>query len=108
MSMVSTSAPSTMCRVEAATWFSDSWYASLRGFTATCPRKVFVERFPDFVRPWARVSNRLLEELKAMGLSASAEVSERLAPRLGMQVKAPTLLRYLRAIPSPSDTPVRV
>src|SRR5216684_5835043 len=25
-----------------------------------------------------------------------------------MQVKAPTLLRYLRAIPSPSDTPVRV
>ncbi len=43
-----------------------------------------------------------------MGLSASAEVSERLAPRLGMQVKAPTLLRYLRAIPSPSDTPVRV
>jgi transposase len=43
-----------------------------------------------------------------MGLSASAEVSERLAPRLGMQVKAPTLLRYLRAISSPSDTPVRV
>jgi len=77
-------------------------------WTATCPRKVFAERFPDFVRPWARVSNRLLEELKALGLSASAEVSERLAPRLGMQVKAPTLLRYLRAIPSLSDAPVRV
>jgi transposase len=43
-----------------------------------------------------------------VGLSASAEVSERLAPRLGMQVKAPTLLRYLRAIPSLSDAPVRV
>src|SRR5260370_9105789 len=77
-------------------------------WTATCPRKVFAERLPDLVQPWARVSNRLLEELKALGLSASAEVSERLAPRLGMQVKAPTLLRYLRAIPSPSDTPVRV
>jgi transposase len=77
-------------------------------WTATCPRKVFAERFPDFVRPWARVSNRLLEELKALGLSASAEVSERLAPRLGMQVKAPTLLGYLRAMPSPADTPVRV
>src|SRR6266852_3029216 len=59
-------------------------------WTATCPCKVF------------------LEELKALGLSASAEVSERLAPRLGMQVKAPTLLRSLRAIPSPSDTLVRV
>ncbi len=77
-------------------------------WTATCPRKVFAERLPDLVQPWARVSNRLLEELKALGLSASAEVSERLAPRLGMQVKAPTLLRYLRTIPSPSDEPVRV
>jgi transposase len=69
----------------------------------TCPRKVFAERLPEFVRPWARVSNRLLEELKAIGLSASAEVSERLAPRLGMKVKAPTLLRYLRTI---TDAPV--
>jgi transposase len=66
--------------------------------TATCPRKVFAERLPDLVQPWARVSNRLLEELKAIGLAASAEVSERLAPRLAMKVKAPTLLRYLRTI----------
>ncbi len=73
----------------------------------TCQRKVFAERLPDLVRPWARVSNRLLEELKALGLSASAEVNERLAPRLGMKVKAPTLLRYLRAIPPPDDAPVR-
>ena len=64
---------------------------------ATCRRKVFAERLPDLVQPWARMSNRLLEELKAIGLAASAEVSERLAPRLGMKVKAPTLLRYLRA-----------
>jgi transposase len=34
--------------------------------TATCPRKVFAERLPELVRPWARVSNRLLEELKAL------------------------------------------
>ncbi len=47
---------------------------------STCQRKVFTERFPDLVQPWARISNRLLEELKAIGLSASAEVSERLAP----------------------------
>ncbi len=71
-----------------------------------CSRKVFAERLPDLVQPWARVSNRLLEELKAIGLSASAEVSERLAPRLGMQVKAPTLLRYLRTLPDPPRTDV--
>jgi transposase len=74
----------------------------------SCPRKVFAERIPDLVQPWARVSNRLFAELKALGLAASAEVSERLAPRLGMRVKAPTLLRYLRTIPPPSDVSVRV
>jgi transposase len=62
--------------------------------TATCPRKVFAERLLDLVRAYARVSNRLLEELKAIGLAASAEVSERLTPRLGMKVKAPTLLPF--------------
>src|SRR5438270_4874180 len=77
-------------------------------WTATCPRKVFAERLPDLVQPWARVSNRLLEELKALGLAASAQVNERLAPRLGMHVKAPTLLRYLRVIPPPAKTSVRV
>ncbi len=75
---------------------------------STCPRKVFAERLAQLVQPWARVSNRLLSELQALGLSASAEVSERLAPRLGMQVKAPTLLRYLRTIASPSDVSVRI
>ena len=43
-----------------------------------------------------------------MGLAASAEVSERLAPRLGMQVKAPTLLRYLRTIKDPPKADVTV
>src|SRR5436305_5904741 len=74
----------------------------------TCPRKVFAERLPDLVQAYARVSNRLLEELKVIGLAASAEVSERLAPRLGMKVKAPTLLRHLRTIPDPPDDPVHV
>jgi transposase len=45
--------------------------------TATCPRKVFAERLPELVRPWARVSNRLLEELKAIGLAASAALPAR-------------------------------
>jgi transposase len=71
-----------------------------------CQRKVFAERLPDLVQPWARVSNRLFSALKAIGLSASAEVSERLTPQLGIPVKAPTLLRYLRTIPDPPRTDV--
>jgi transposase len=69
-----------------------------------CSRKVFAERLPDLVQPWARVSNRLREELKAIGLSASAEVSERLAPRLGMKVKAPTRLALSADYPRPSQS----
>ncbi len=71
-----------------------------------CQRKVFAERLPDLVQPWARCSDRLLEALKAIGLSASAEVSERLTPRLAMPVKASTLLHYLRTIPDPPRTNV--
>ena len=40
--------------------------------SSTCPRKVFAERLAEMVQPWARVSNRLLEELQAVGLAASA------------------------------------
>jgi transposase len=72
----------------------------------SCPRKVFAERLPDLVQPWGRCSHRLLESLKAIGLSASAEVSERLTPQLAMPVKASTLLRYLRTIPDPPKTNV--
>jgi len=72
----------------------------------SCRRKVFAERIADLVRPWGRCSNRLLESLKAIGLSASAEVSERLTPRLAMSVKASTLLCYLRTIPDPPRTNV--
>lgn len=64
-----------------------------------CQRKVFAERLLDLVRVYARVSNRLFEQLKAIGLSASAQVSERLTPHLCMPVKASTLLGYLRTIP---------
>src|SRR5205823_13493840 len=74
----------------------------------TCPRKVFAERLPDLVQPWARISNRLLQELQALGLAASAQVNERLAPRLGMKVKAPTLLRYLGTVPTAAEASVRV
>jgi len=69
---------------------------------------VFAERLLELVQPWARISNRLLEELKAIGLSASAQVSEPLASRLGMQIKSSNLLCYLRSIPAPPEAPVRV
>jgi transposase len=74
----------------------------------TCPRQIFTERLPDLVPSYARMTNRLREALVALGLATSSEVSERLAPKLGMLVSAPTLLRRLRAVACPPPTSVRI
>ncbi len=54
------------------------------------------------------MTNRLREALVALGLAASAEVSERVAPALGMSVSAPTLLRRLRTVACPPPKSVRI
>src|SRR5258706_16260011 len=74
----------------------------------TCPRKIFTERLPDLVQSYARMTNRLRDALVALGLATSAEVSERLAPSLGMPIPAPTLLRRLRAVACPPPKSVRI
>jgi transposase len=76
--------------------------------TPACPRQVFTERLPDLVQSYARMTNRLRDALVALGLAASAEVSERVAPSLGMLVAASTLLRRLRAVACPPPTSVRI
>ena len=76
--------------------------------TPACPRQIFTERLPDLVQSYARMTNRLRDALVALGLATSAEVSERLAPSLGMLISAPTLLRRLRAVACPPPTSVRI
>src|SRR5256714_12710526 len=76
--------------------------------TPACPRQIFTERLPDLVQSYARMTNRLREALVALGLATSAQVSERLAPKLGMLVSAPTLLRRLRAVACPPPKSVRI
>jgi zinc-finger of transposase IS204/IS1001/IS1096/IS1165 len=75
---------------------------------AACPRKIFAEQFPDLVASYARITHRLRKALVALGLATSAEVSERVAPELGMLVSAPTLLRRLRTVSCPPPTSVRI
>ena len=73
-----------------------------------CPRKIFAEQFPDLVPSYARITNRLRKALVALGQATSAEVSERVAPSLGMMVSAPTLLRRLRTVSCPPPMSVRI
>src|SRR5437588_1066555 len=64
--------------------------------TKTCPRRIFTERLPDLVQSYARMTNRLAEALQALGFATCGQLGERFAPKLGMQVSGPTLLRRMR------------
>ena len=65
-----------------------------------CGRKVFTERIPRFVNPWARITIRLSEHLQAVGLATSGRGGIKLANRLGMQANRQTLLRRIMALPN--------
>ena len=69
--------------------------------TPTCPRQIFTERVPELVQSYARMTTRLREALQALGFATCGEGGERLAPKLGMCVSAPTLLRQMRKRPLP-------
>ena len=76
--------------------------------TAGCPRKIFTERLPALVEPYARMTNRLSEVLQTLGFATCGELGERFAPQLGMQVSGPTLLRRMRMRCCPAPSSVRI
>ena len=45
-----------------------------------CARKIFTERLPTFVEPWAQVTRRLFEAVQAVGFATSGELGTRLSP----------------------------
>lgn len=73
-----------------------------------CPGQIFTERLPTLVQSSARMTNRLREAIEALGFTTCAEAAECLAPKLGMYVKASTLLHYMRAVSLALHEKVRV
>jgi transposase len=61
-----------------------------------CLRKIFTERLPDLVKPYARKTTRLHEILELVGFALGGEAGSRLIQRLGMMASPTTLLRYIR------------
>lgn len=61
-----------------------------------CPRKVFTERLPTLVEPYARKTVRLREVLEMVSFALGGEAGARLIRRLGMTASPTTLLRYIR------------
>lgn len=69
--------------------------------TNACPRRIFAERFPNMVRPWARATLGLCAALEEIGFATSGEAGVRLATRLGMPTSPATVLRRLKAAAAP-------
>jgi transposase len=73
---------------------------------ALCKRKVFTERMPHFVEPWARMTIRLCEELQSIGLATCGKGGARLAARLGMHTSRNSILRRIMEVPDASPRSV--
>jgi transposase len=73
-----------------------------------CPRQIFTERLPALVQSYARMTNRLSEALQLLGFATCGEVGERFAPKLGMHISGPTLLRRMRTRSCPQPSSVRI
>jgi transposase len=69
--------------------------------TATCGRKVFAERLPHLVAPWAQMTTRLCEALQTIGLATCGRLGARLASRLGITTSWMTIVRRVMDLPTP-------
>jgi transposase len=67
-----------------------------------CERKVFTERLPAFVEPWARMTIRHCQQLTDIGLATCGKGGTRLAARLGIQTTRQTILRGIMELPDGS------
>jgi transposase len=66
-----------------------------------CSRRIFTERLPGLVVPWARRTRRLAARLLAMGLALGGAAGVRLSRHFGLTVSRHTLLRMIRRTPCP-------
>nr|WP_236065246.1 hypothetical protein [Reticulibacter mediterranei] len=78
---------------------------TVRKFTCRnsyCERKVFAERLPAFVEPWARTTIRFCKQITSIGLFTCGNGGARLAAHLGVQTSRQTILRRIMDLPDVS------
>ena len=71
-----------------------------------CQRKIFTERLPAFVEPWAQATVRFVQALQAIGLATSGSLGTRLAARLGIATSWMTIIRRIMDIVTPAPSTV--
>src|SRR5688500_16818980 len=62
----------------------------------TCARRIFTERLPRLVAPYARRTARLESVLSLLAFALGGEPGARVVERLGMMTSPATLLRMIR------------
>jgi transposase len=72
-----------------------------------CPRRIFTERVPELVAPYARKTQRLIAALQALGVALGGQAGVRLAHRLRLPASRDTLLRLVRRLPLPVIPPLQ-
>ena len=68
--------------------------------TAACARKIFAERLPQLVAPWAQITTRLCQALQVIGLATCGRLGARLASRLGIVTSWMTIVRRIMDVPT--------
>jgi len=83
------------------------WVLQVRRFfcrNGACARKIFTERLPTLVAPWARRTQRLRDVQSAIGIAVGGRLGVWLLKVLRMTTSVDTLLRLIRKTPV-SDCP---
>jgi len=71
-----------------------------------CQRKIFAERLPNVVAPYARRTLRLHDLLTLIGFAVGGEAGRKLVEGMHLSTSPDTLLRLIRAMPEkPFSTP---
>ena len=65
-----------------------------------CTQRVFTERLPGVAAPWARRTQRLAEQQRALGMALGGVPSARLGNALDRPASRDTFLRLVRATPT--------
>ena len=70
---------------------------------ASCSQQIFAERFPELVQRYARMTDRLIKALQALGVTTNGADAARIASSLGMPTTAKTIIRRVLQLPLPSE-----
>ena len=70
---------------------------------ASCSRQIFAERFPELVLRYARMTNRLVETLQAVGVITNGADAAQIASSFGVPTTAKTIIRRVLQLPLPAE-----